>query len=497
MESTVYSSFLDTKCTALREKIPVRLQKDIENELATLEKERKEGIRLDQQIHEAEEELEQIQGKIKKFSENREFISSISISEKKLEISNTQYQEILNENQLLRSQVDALRQNILSYERVIKTAESDIEKYSKLSSTKNSTIQKLKESEEQNQQQLTILRSKSASAREKFASKITNLASIIQNEEQHKSQTLKNIKESLNIQMFRPLNMLDNTKVVSSLIPKYQSQIIAKQGEIDDYIEQVHELETALRAITEATGITSSSEVVTQILKSEEQIGSVTKYLNELNAEADILLKNLAFMFLFLMQKGMTASFNKKSASGRSETVEKQLQRSIESNKDLNYRYAQVQFHINHSFTLIKQMSKKCKETPIQLQIHTNPPIVAQETCEENICFLLSQIEEYISYFQMIISNLSYPRPLTPMKFHSPQKTVPRLNLILESKDLYQESDSEDAKSPKSLEFMKNRAKRIYLAYTERRTTSNNHSPTKSDFISSRTSNLESLKSAR
>ncbi|CAG9335612.1 unnamed protein product [Blepharisma stoltei] len=480
MESEIYSSLL--KSNLLKEKISVRLQKDVENELGSLERERKEAIRLSQLVHETEEELEQVNRKIKKCFENKEILSELSISGKKLETANTLFQEILEENKLLRSQIDSLRQNIIAWKRVIHTTQTETEKYSKLSQQKGENMCNLIISEDQIQQQLSHLRSKSANSHEKFANRINSLAAVIQYEEDHKSQILKNIKESLNVQMFRPLNMLDNAKVANYLISRYKNQIVAKQKETKEYIERIQGLEKALKIITEATGIASCQEITTQFLKSEEQIGGMTRYLNELNTEWDIQLKNLSFIFLFAMQKGMTKSANKKDAMEKSEAIEKKAQKVLEDNKKLGIKCAQVQFQLNHSFSIIKQMLKKCQKAPVKPQINVSPPIVPEETCEENIIFYLSQIEEYISLFQMIISNLSYPRPLTPINLQTSPINVPKLNLILESKELFKDSDSEESKSPKNLDFMKNRAKYLYSAYTERRA-SIHHSPAKSESI--------------
>lgn len=355
METSKYSEFRDL---VLHEKIPLRLQKDIEIELVTLEKERKESIRLEQLIKDAQEELLETQSRSQRSLDTKEILSKIAISDKKLEISSVQLQEILNDNFLLRNQVDSLRQDLLTLEKVIETTETDIKDCAKRSQMRASKTNELLDIEEKDRQKLLLMRTKSVTARDKFNHKISGLASVIQMEEQHKSQTLRNLKESLNIQMFRPLNMLDNTKVVNYLIPKLGEQIVAKKKELTEYLDRINELKNAFYTLTVSTGLDSYQEIVTLFLKSEDQRADITKYLNELIAESDSLMRSLGLMEFMCKINSMSNEKRLYTVNSLSENLDYRLKRVIESNKNAVDKVGEIEFRLFQALGTIKVKSK-------------------------------------------------------------------------------------------------------------------------------------------
>lgn len=117
-------------------------------------------------------------------------------------------------------------------------------------------------------------------------------------------------------------------------------------------------------------------------------------------------------------------------------------------------------------------MIKKCHESSLALQTFNNPPLTFSETTEESISFWLSQVEEYLFYFKIIKTNSAFTSR-TRNNHSKAASTISGLNviskqIILESRELINDSETEDTKSPQPLEFLRNRAKFLYSSYTER-----------------------------
>ena len=87
---------------------------------------------------------------------------------------------------------------------------------------------------------------------------------------------------------------------------------------MDMYIRNVKIIEDAFEQIKEATGISSTEEIVTTFIKAEEQNYSLYNYVNMLNSEIDMIEEQ---------NKMIEAEINKHEELGKMSEKEKEVMR--------------------------------------------------------------------------------------------------------------------------------------------------------------------------
>lgn len=213
------------------------------------------------------------------------------MSEKKLEISQVQLNDIYTENCILRDQVDFLRKDIINRRQVIIDLDKNIDKYSNLVKVKNKEIVRVEA--ETGKGQLHLLRSKSATVRHRFNVKIEELGQVLQHDKTQQSATVKLIKDSFNAQLFRPLDVLDNSKVVEVLIKICLKRIKSKEKQISDFQENLKATQDLFEEIKEKSEYKQTDEITKVFILNEEKNASILRYLNGVNIEIDDLKKSL------------------------------------------------------------------------------------------------------------------------------------------------------------------------------------------------------------
>ena len=282
-------SQLDSKFTmSIREPIKITLQKEIEVAISQYEEARHQEMHLDQKIKELEQELEKIKSK-KKAEQNPELVSKCLTLQKKLEVSQTHVNTIQGENQNTRTKINHLRIVTASYKNKVKSLETDIHKSKILAKIKNEEQTKEKDQEKEKLSEIRLAMSKSANEKLRYTQKLEAISSIMKQEKNNNTQTLKKLNENLDGILNRKLKILDNTKLIGKLCERIESEINKISFKITKRKQHNTKLEELFCVVKNHSNIKTEAEFVDVFLNFYEESSDLSKYLLEVLAEIESL----------------------------------------------------------------------------------------------------------------------------------------------------------------------------------------------------------------
>ncbi|CAG9327794.1 unnamed protein product [Blepharisma stoltei] len=401
-------TFSDYKSIALREPRNARLEKDLEIAFYNLAKERKIGIDIDQEIHETEEEIKELELKTKRWLEIKQVLNDVNVSERKLEIAQAQLNEICKENWIFRDQIDYVRRELLLKKEIIDNLEDDIE-------TCNHKIKnKCKETKniesETNHIEINLLRSKSANSRQRFHLKIEELTSVLHQEKIKQVQTARMLKENINLQFYRPLNVLGSTKILTLLTQKCLERIKDKENEIKSFENHINELENMFEELRHSSNLSSIEEIAIEYVSSEENNAAIVKYLSEVNIEIDQLKNSLLSVQELINECKKNHKSSEASAANLFEDLTAKIDAANLKNVELNQKSIKIQEQISLLISFFQKTYDLCKMHPLNIPSGRKAEIeyiadggnLSKDQIFSNIGF----IEEYATYMNKIRSLL-------------------------------------------------------------------------------------------
>jgi chromosome segregation ATPase len=175
---------------------------------------------------------------------------------------------------------------------------------------------------------------------------------------------------------------------------------------MDMYIRNVKIIEDAFEQIKEATGISSTEEIVTTFIKAEEQNYSLYNYVNMLNSEIDMIEEQ---------NKMIEAEINKHEELGQmsekeKETMRQNLQKNITDMQDqMNEKDSQIK-EVEREMQAIKdsvqEMIGHFRNSQFFLSVAQNMHYDEEtQFNENNVTQFLAELEEYIA---MLITFMAY-----------------------------------------------------------------------------------------
>ena len=181
-------------------------------------------------------------------------------------------------------------------------------------------------------------------------------------------------------------------------LEKWKTNNKEKNNLMNMYIRNVKIIEDAFEQIKEATGISSTEEIVTTFIKAEEQNISLFNYVNVLNSEIDMIEEQNKQIEKEIKRheelSAMSASdkekireqLNKKADDMKSQISEKESQI-----KDIEQQMMDITNFVQNMVTLFNQshfflMVASHMEYDSEVQFNEN-----------NVTLYLSELEEYIS----------------------------------------------------------------------------------------------------
>ena len=435
-----------------------RLQRSVEFITQTLEHEKREASYLDEQIKLLTFDMNSLKKPSSKA--NLQLQASISVLEKKLELEKNYLNSTKHKNKQLREKINEYRLDKSAHKQSLISVIDNLDKTAKAAEDQEEEINKTNEIDAMQQEKIILIRSRSANQRHNYNDKITNLGSLLRNQDKG---TKLNVEERNNY--FQSIEIIT---ILKQIVRESQKLTFEKKRDIDHYVRHISTLVTGFEQIKKIMGISKIEDIVTSCIKSEEQSQEIQLYLNNLTSEIDVLEETLRLnnekikMLVGSRNVGEVnvSEFLKKNETNynslKEKIIEKQqkLEELAECMKDLLPI-------IQRLYGLLASMNFTSEFTSISdvSSIH--------KLNQENSNLLLGQIEEFINLLLVAISFknqdslvIHYP-DVRSLRSTSNYPTEIRESLLHE-KDLYDEPDYEEIKMPISLQEMKLKALTIF-----------------------------------
>lgn len=478
----------------------VRMQRDIEKITQKLEHEKRESNYLDERIEMMSHEIALVKQKeklgniskslkipsktpnklediyeitqktFKKTAGFNHLKGFLQILEKKLEVEIIQLNEAKAYNKTLRSTIDDMRLERLSYKRSLHCLQDDLNSFSQQAESKNSEYRRGEDLDHNQKRKISMLRCKSASEKSKYGEKISQLTSVLQEEKQLRSKVFKEMEQEVLLNLNRPIEGIEVSKILKKILEKWSTVTKDKKKQLDSYTKHIKVVEDAFKQIQQATGISSIEEIVTAFIKSQEQNYEVYTYMNNLNSEIDVLEENLR------STKNRILIIEQSKESGKQKGLEMMMKIEkdceIIQNKIANKKNKLGRLR-NEIQSIVQTIGKVLN---IFESLNLNPQLNQkldrdwlENFNEENIMNVLGYIEEFINYIVILLAYSN--KTENPVLKHLPLEALTNKNFdtknfdlkdILEAKDLYDDKDIEEAKVPLQLDDLKAKASEIF-----------------------------------
>ena len=226
----------------------------------------------------------------------------IRLLENQLDQALIRYNDIQTQNRHLRTDIDVMRKEHRNQLRANKNIIRDINLMSDDAKKLNTGTYSGQRLSEETNNQILALKANHELQKQTFERNIKALQEKLKEKDQREEDLeeekkkaiagLKASKESAGKAKGAPVATQEFANPVAVLklrVNKWTSNNKEKKTLMDMYIRNVKIIEDAFDQIKEATGISSTEEIVTTFIKAEEQNYSLYNYVNMLNSEIDTI----------------------------------------------------------------------------------------------------------------------------------------------------------------------------------------------------------------
>lgn len=402
MQSKGNKSFASkTGTMTLREPETIRLGRDTDKLVELMEHEKRESDYLDQQIALLQEELFQIKTSKKKnlpsIGKEDHQKNKCIVLEKKIDLEVIHLNETKAQSQVLRNEIDSYRKDKSHYKRTLQNIRADINKFSQVTDSKKQEYSHGIEMENRYRKKIQNLRSKSMLDRSLYTEKVSDYSLFIKEKIDVRKQIHKQIEQSILGQIKQHTDSVEISKLQRTLVGRWEAKLKEKKKELDNYMKHLIILQEAFSQIKLATGIHSVSEIVTAVIKSEDQNYEVYSYVNSLNTEIDDLNET----YRILQEKiQLLESKPKVNNNEEADLINKVTGKKEEKKNE----YEKLSGKVQKLLPVLKNILSRCIESPIPLK-KIGLDLTEIDTLEyEQIAELLGCIEDYTGYANVFLS---------------------------------------------------------------------------------------------
>jgi len=249
---------------------------------------------LEDQLKQANDELAEKKETIKQIrpptAKMQKDAHQIKLLENQLEKSLTKYNEIQAQNRNLRHEIDVMRKEMRNQIRVNKTLVKDISLTADDAKKLNVTTYHGQRISEETNNQILALKAKHEAEKYNFERKIKDLQDKLKERDESELERTRTKDMGGSKKLVVQQAEFSNPAALLKLrLQKWTANNKEKKNLMDMYIRNVKIIEDAFDQIKEATGISSTEEIVTTFIKAEEQNYSLYNYVNMLNSEIDMI----------------------------------------------------------------------------------------------------------------------------------------------------------------------------------------------------------------
>mmetsp|Transcript_22074 Transcript_22074/g.40226 ORF Transcript_22074/g.40226 Transcript_22074/m.40226 type:complete len:509 (-) Transcript_22074:1288-2814(-) len=410
----------------------VRLQREIDTFITQLEKERRLGISLDEQIkalkYQLASENKKVQSKVAIMSRERKLLNKIAKLERKLELTVFSTNDMQAKNHSVRRKIDDFRREKYHYQTIIENLSGEIGDFSKKTHDANKQAMKSAQEEERHINLIRSIRSKSASEKVHFSSRYSELHAHILEDRQNKQASIRKLEDGMKLLSKQNVDPLEHFKILNRLSLRWSSKVRAEKRNIDSYTKKLRLYEEAVAQIKAATGIETIEDMVTTFLKSEEQQVNVTSYLNNLVAQIEMLEEKNRQTMEIINRHKLVKSDDNKRIDLELQTLKDSIQLNTHSVVQGSKHQKELDAGLNACVKSMKAIIELFQQTEFELKVavpeHVNE---LTELNSSNFTIFLGQIEEYLTCLKTFIgyANKSPSPELRALNL----ETIPKKNL--------------------------------------------------------------------
>ncbi|OMJ95625.1 hypothetical protein SteCoe_866 [Stentor coeruleus] len=427
------------------------MEQDIENLMVKLDDEKRESEYLDEVIKNLEVDYANLknskkqQGIIKNPLQNKAFLL-----EKQIEYETAQYDALKNENFDTRNRINELRlensackKSLAHLKALIQTSSSKAIKVNDLSKAEKLVFMT-------SQNRISAARSRSVLSKVDYNEKIREISVILN----QKSQISINSKQNIRLEeLLNNLKGCNVFKIQTELKSRWGKILNKSKLELENYQKYIESIKTGFEEIGLAVGVTSIEDIVTSFIKANEQNHSLYQYLSLLNSDIDdvedVIRGNkekieILRSFEFKEEKHQEYLLN---LIKKIEEIEKKILHSNSKTKKLNEK-------TGSAFKIITQISEKIGSI---IKSKEKFEIINENSIEEFDKIIKTTddgIEKIKAVFKMKSNKDEGKNDKNEKKSNkderkSIEKEIPlKLGFLLEQKDVYDDPDLEEMKTP-------------------------------------------------
>ena len=175
---------------------------------------------------------------------------------------------------------------------------------------------------------------------------------------------------------------------------------------MDMYMRNVKIIEDAFEQIKEATGISSTEEIVTTFIKAEEQNYSLYNYVNMLNSEIDLIDEQNTNIESEIKKHEELGEMTEKEKDNMRRNLNGQIDDTKHQMREKEAQITQIDAQMLLIRDYVKEMVAFFKQSQFFLSVAQNMHYDEDTQFKENnVTLYLAELEEYIS---SLITYLAY-----------------------------------------------------------------------------------------
>jgi chromosome segregation ATPase len=429
------------------------LENEIESLMLRLDNEKRESDFLDEQIRILESDFASTKASKHPGSLYKNpLFSKLTLIEKQIEYETAQYDALKSENADIRREINEMRLENTACKKSLARLSAQIQ----TSSSKAIRLTEMKKNSisiiSHNQSKITAIRSRSTYDKQEFGEKVRELSFMISKQRGNVSVNSR--------QHVRLEQLLSNVKgcnifnLQSALLSKWSRLVKDKRGELDGYRRYIQRLKTGFEDIRTACGIVKVEDMVTQLIKSEDQNQSLYRYLCGLNGDIDqvedLLKENTGKIEILQGSKDQEEKHVERLslATARYKEAEGRLKETLDRTLFLENKLEGAQ-----------KWMRKVTERLGPFYGKLAAAKAAEGMGEDEMERLMKMIDDVM---EKLKAALDMSRNQPPSKHLEPKAPMPaRLSGFLEQKELYEDADLADLRNPLPAQEFTSRAVRI------------------------------------
>lgn len=413
------------------------MEQDIENLMVKLDDEKRESEYLDEVIKNLEVDYANLknskkqQGIIKNPLQNKAFLL-----EKQIEYETAQYDALKNENFDIRSKINQLRlensackKSLAHLKALIQTSSSKAIKVNDLSKAERLVMMT-------SQNRISAARSRSVLSKVDYSEKIREMSVILN----QKSQISINSKQNVRLEeLLNNLKGCNVFKIQTDLKSRWAKILNKSKLELENYQKYIDSIQTGFEEIGLAAGVTSIEDIVTSFIKADEQNHSLYQYLSLLNSDIDdvedVLRENKEKIEILRMFE-----FKEEKHQEHLSKVQKKIEMIGKKILDYTSKVKKLNENTGVAFKIITQISEKIGSI-IESQEKFE---ITNESSPEEFDRLIKTSDDAIEKIKAVFKITG-----NNSERKSIEKDMPlKLGFLLEQRDVYDDPDLEEMKTP-------------------------------------------------